>query len=86
MLVFLAVIGFTILTFTNTSNWALFLLWYITLPIHFTIVIFGFIGLVKVVKKQDATTRKQKLLKFLPIVSIVNAIGIILIIVILLTA
>jgi len=83
-LVFSVAIGFTILTFSYLSNVALFLFWYLTLPIHLTIVIFGMIGLVKLVTKRDNITRKQKFLKFLPIVSIVNAISLIIFIMIML--
>lgn len=71
ILVFLFTISFTIIAFTNMNNWAIFLLWYLTLPIHISTIVSSIIFILQLIIIRDKAKRKQILIKHMSIVAIV---------------
>lgn len=85
-LIFLAAISLSVFTFTNIDNWALLILWFITLPVHFSMIVFGIILLIIVLKNKNPQVRGLLLNKWLPIMAVVNIVCIVIFVIILLTA
>lgn len=69
--VFLFSILFTIIAFTNMPNWAMFLLWYFTLPLHISTIVSFTIFILQLILIRDKTKRKEILIKHISIVAII---------------